>query len=227
MSPPSVYIRSIYAFEDFFDIRIGGSYYTRHLLGMLLVGVIIYVLLRTTGHYQVEGVGYAAVQDILSGQLSWFLLALFGLKLLTTSLTLGSGASGGVFSPALFLGATLGGVYGLAMRQLFPGLAIDPAAFAVAGMAGMVCGSTGAAMAAIVMIFEMTLDYTVIIPMTITVALSHGVRTLLQPESIYAPQAGPARAQDSGQPADKLLFAEERKGHDGHSLPGPGCRRRD
>ena len=157
----AAYIRSLYAFEDFFDNRIPGNYYTRHMLGMSLVGIIMYVLMVTTGHYHVEGVGYATVQDILSGRLSWFLLALFALKLLTTSLTLGSGASGGVFSPALYLGATLGGVYGLAARQLFPTLAIDPAAFAVAGMAGVVGGSTGAAMAAIVMIFEMTLDYTV------------------------------------------------------------------
>ncbi|MGO9924192.1 MAG: chloride channel protein [Isosphaeraceae bacterium] len=179
------YIRCLYAFEDFFDSRIGGSYYRRHLLGMFLVGVIIYVLLVTTGHYQVEGVGYATVQDVLSGQVTWFLAALFALKLLTTSLTLGSGASGGVFSPALYLGATLGGVYGLAARQLFPALSIEPAAFAVAGMAGVVGGSTGAAMAAIVMIFEMTLDYTVIIPMTMTVALSYGLRTMLLPHSIY------------------------------------------
>ena len=117
--------------------------------------------------------------------LSWFLLVLFALKLLATSLTLGSGASGGVFSPALYLGATLGGVYGLVLQRLFPGLPIQPAAFAVAGMAGVVGGSTGAALAAIVMIFEMTLDYTVIIPMTITVALSYGVRKLLHRQSIY------------------------------------------
>ncbi|MGP0065898.1 MAG: chloride channel protein [Isosphaeraceae bacterium] len=181
----AAYIRSLYTFEDFFDNRIPGNYYTRHMLGMSLVGIIMYVLMVTTGHYHVEGVGYATVQDILSGRLSWFLLALFALKLLTTSLTLGSGASGGVFSPALYLGATLGGVYGLAARQLFPTLAIDPTAFAVAGMAGVVGGSTGAAMAAIVMIFEMTLDYTAIIPMTMTVALSYGVRNLLQPHSIY------------------------------------------
>ena len=181
----AAYIRSLYAFEDFFDGRIGGNYYTRHLLGMFLVGVIMYGLLLTTGHYHVEGVGYATVQDVLTGQTSWFLAVLFALKLLTTSLTLGSGASGGVFSPALYMGATLGGVYGLAMRQIWPALAIDPAAFAVAGMAAMVGGSTGAAMAAIVMIFEMTMDYTVIIPMTITVALSYGIRVLIQPQSIY------------------------------------------
>jgi CIC family chloride channel protein len=181
-----VYIRSIYLFEDVFDKRLAGNPYARHMLGMLLVGIIMYVLLVTTGHYHVQGVGYATVQDVLSGQLSWLLLVLFALKLLSTSLTLGSGASGGVFSPALFLGATLGGVFGLAMQQLFPGLPIQPAAFAVAGMAGVVGGSTGAAMAAIVMVFEMTLNYTVIIPMTITVAFSYGVRALLQSQSIYA-----------------------------------------
>jgi CIC family chloride channel protein len=180
-----VYIRSIYLFEDVFDRRVPGGYYVRHGLGMLLVGILMYILLLTRGHYYVQGVGYATVQDILSGQVSWFLLVLFVLKLLATSLTLGSGASGGVFSPALFLGATFGGAFGLAVQQLFPALPVQPAAFAVAGMAGVVGGSTGAAMTAVVMTYEMTQDYKVIIPMTITVALSHGVRTLLQRHSIY------------------------------------------
>jgi chloride channel protein, CIC family len=180
-----VYIHSIYLFEDFFDRRVPGNYYTRHLLGMLCVGIILYVTLRTTGHYAVEGVGYATIQDILSGEVSWLLLVLFALKLLTTSLTLGSGASGGVFSPALFLGATFGGVFGLAMQRLFPGLPIQPAAFAVAGMAGLVGGATGAALTAVVMLFEMTLDYNVIIPITVTVALSYGIRKLIEPHSIY------------------------------------------
>ena len=180
-----VYIRSIYLFEDVFERRIPGGYYVRHMLGMLGVGLIMYVLVRMTGHYYVQGVGYATVQDILSGEVSWLLLALFVLKLLTTSLTLGSGASGGVFSPALFLGATFGGAFGLAMQRLFPSLPLAPAAFAVAGMAGVVGGSTGAAMTSVVMIFEMTLDYRVIIPMTITVALSYGVRKILLRQSIY------------------------------------------
>jgi CIC family chloride channel protein len=180
-----VYIRSIYAFEDFFEQRVPGNYYSRHMLGMLGVGIIMYALMLRTGHYAVQGVGYATVQDVISGNVTWFLLILFLLKLVTTALTLGSGASGGVFSPALYLGATFGGLYGLAMHRLFPGLQINPAAFAVAGMAGMVGGSTGAALAAVVMIFEMTLDYTVIIPMTITVALSYGVRKALHRHSIY------------------------------------------
>ena len=183
----TIFIKSIYAFEDFFDQRIKGSYYRRHMIGMLLVGVTMYLLLLTLGHYYIEGVGYATIQDILTGTLASFgvLILLSLLKLLSVSLTLGSGASGGIFSPGLFIGATLGGAYGVVLNRLFPGLSISPPAFAVAGMAGIIGGSTGAAMAAIVMIFEMTLDYNVIIPMTITVALSYGVRQLLLKESIY------------------------------------------
>lgn len=183
----TVYIRSIYAFEDFFEERVRGGYYVRHMTGMLIVGVLMYGCLRTLGHYYVEGVGYATIQDILTGSLHqmWLLALLFGLKLLATSLTLGSGASGGVFSPALYIGATLGGAYGILLGQLFPTLAVSPPAFALAGMAGIVGGSTGAAMAAIVMIFEMTLDYNVVVPMTITVALSYGIRKILSADSIY------------------------------------------
>jgi CIC family chloride channel protein len=183
----ALFIKSIYGFEDLFDQRIGGSYYKKHLLGMVLVGIIMYILMAVFGHYYVEGVGYAAVQDILSKNSLplYLLLLLFVLKLLTTSLTLGSGASGGIFSPSLFMGATLGGAYGLIISWLLPQLGINPAVFAIAGMAGLVGGATGAAIAAVVMIFEMTLDYNVIIPMTIVVAISYGLRRVLSPESIY------------------------------------------
>jgi CIC family chloride channel protein len=183
----ALYIRSIYAFEDFFEQRVPGGYYLRHMLGMLGVGLLMYACLIGFGHYYIEGVGYATIQDILTGQLSqiWLLVLLFGLKLVATSLTLGSGASGGIFSPALFMGATLGGAYGVLLRSLFPEMAASPPAFALAGMAGLVGGSTGAALAAIVMIFEMTLDYNVVIPMTLTVALAYGVRKGLSAESIY------------------------------------------
>ena len=181
------FIKSIYGFEDFFEQRIRGNYYTRHVTGMLIVGVMIYLLNLLAGHYYVAGIGYATVQDVLSGAMTsiFLLLALFFLKVFATALTLGSGGSGGIFSPLLFLGATFGGAYGVMLKGLFSGLPINPPAFAVAGMAGAVGGATGAAMTAIVMIFEMTLDYRVILPMTITVAISYGVRKFLSKESIY------------------------------------------
>jgi CIC family chloride channel protein len=183
----ALFIRSIYAFEDFFEQKIRGGYYVRHVLGMSLVGVMMYLLMQRWGHYYVQGIGYSTVQDILSGVLaaSLPLALLFVLKLVATSLTLGSGGSGGIFSPSLYLGATLGATYGTVLGKLFPALPISPPAFAVAGMAGMVGGATGAAITAIVMIFEMTRDYGVIVPMTITVAISYGVRKVLLKESIY------------------------------------------
>jgi len=183
----TIFIRSIYFFEDYFELRVKGGYYVRHLLGMSVVGAIIYLCMALFGHYYIEGVGYSTIQEILSGMRIplYLLLVIFLLKLLATSLTLGSGGSGGIFSPSLFLGATIGGAYGLVLAGFFPQLPISPPAFAVAGMAGMVGGVTGAAMTSIVMIFEMTLDYSVVLPMTITVALSYGIRKMLSRESIY------------------------------------------
>jgi CIC family chloride channel protein len=183
----ALFIHSLYAFETFFETRIKGGYYVQHCLGMLGVGVMMYLMLARFGHYYIEGVGYSTIQDVLSGgRVSIHLLLLLcALKLVATSLTLGSGASGGVFSPALFLGATLGAAYGVMLNHIYPALDISAPGFAVAAMGGVVGGTTGAAMAAIVMIFEMTMDYRVIIPLTITVALSYAVRRMLVRDSIY------------------------------------------
>jgi len=185
--------RGVYWFEDLFD-AMPGNYYTRHISGMLLVGLILYGfmvfserLFGETNHYYVQGVGYATIMDILRGDLTApvFLLLLVAAKLLVTCLTLGSGASGGVFSPAMFLGATLGGSFGGAVLHFVPGLPMTPAHFAYAGMAGMVGGTTGAVLTGTIMIFEMTRDYTVILPVILTVALACAVRAQLSPATIY------------------------------------------
>ena len=233
----AAFIRALYAAEDAFERRIPKREYVRHVVGMLGVGVLAASFMRITGHYYIEGVGYSTIFDILSGTLngSRFLLVLFAAKLLATCLTLGSGASGGVFSPSLFMGAALGAAYGVALKALFPAMQIVPAAFALAGMAGVVAGATGAALTAIVMIFEMTLDYSVVLPMTLTVAVSYGLRRYLCPESIYTmkltrrghymPQAlqanahlvhhisdmtlDPATVMPANTPADRLDLSEE------------------
>ena len=180
------FTRSIYIFEDFFDERIGNPY-LRHFLGMLLVGIIIYILFETTGHYYVQGVGYATVEDVLTGHLTLpgFLILLIGLKLLATSLTLGSGGSGGIFSPSLFLGATLGGAFAIIANQAFPGLHLDVTTAAAVGMAGLVGAGTGAVLTAVVMIAEMTHDINVLMPLIITVAVAFGVRRMITEETIY------------------------------------------
>ncbi len=181
----AVFIRSIYSVEDLFD-RMPGNYYIRHTLGMLLVGILMYLCLRYFGHYYIEGVGYATIQDVLDGGplLPSLLFVLFVLKMLATALTLGSGGSGGIFSPSLFLGATFGAAYALFVERYLP-TGIEAASTAVIGMACMVGATTGAAVTAIVMIFEMTRDYNVIIPVMVSVSCAYGIRTFLLADNIY------------------------------------------
>jgi CIC family chloride channel protein len=181
-----VMIRAIYRFEDLFE-RMPGNYYSRHYLGMALVGLLMYALQARFGHYYVQGVGYATIQDILDGALRdpGLLLLLLAAKLLATSLTLGSGASGGVFSPSLFLGACLGAAYAYLAQTLLPGLPLNPVVTAVIAMGGMVAGSTGAALTAMVMIMEMTREYQTLLSLMVVVGTAYGMRRLLMQDSIY------------------------------------------
>jgi CIC family chloride channel protein len=183
----AAFIRGLHVVEDLFE-KIKGRY-LRHALGMFVVGLLILGLQWAFGHYYVEGVGYATVQATLLGQLSAatsLLLLLFVCKLLATSLSLGSGASGGVFSPSLFMGAMVGGAFAAALTKLHLPVAIDVPSFAIVGMGAMVGGGTGGVMTAVTMIFEMTRDYDIVMPMIVAVAVSVGVRRLLSRESIYS-----------------------------------------
>jgi CIC family chloride channel protein len=179
------FIRGLHAIEDLFDQI--GSRYLRHMLGMLLVGIMMYVLFRSFGQYYVDGVGYATIEAILSGQQTtfWLLGLLFLCKALATSLSLGSGSSGGIFSPSLFMGATLGGGFAALLHWIGLPVPLSVPAFAMVGMGAMVGGGTGAVMTAVVMIFEMTLNYDIIMPMIVAVAMSVGVRRVLSHENIY------------------------------------------
>lgn len=181
----ALFVRSLHWAEDLFE-RLPGSY-LRHALGMLLVGVMLYCLMIFAGHYYVEGVGYSTIQAILTGGLAGgsFMLLLFVAKLAATTISLGSGSSGGVFSPSLYLGATLGAGFASLIAPLLPGVPVSPAAFALVGMGAMVGGGTGAAMTAVTMIFEMTRDYNIVLPMILAVALSLGIRRILSRENIY------------------------------------------
>ena len=179
------FTRGLHLLEDVFD-RIG-SRYLRHMLGMLIVGVMMYALFLGFGQYYVDGVGYATVQAVLMGRLGvfWMLGLLCLAKALATGVSLGSGSSGGVFSPSLFMGATLGGAFAAAFNALGLPLHLSAPAFAMVGMGAMVGGGTGAAMTAVAMIFEMTLDYSIVMPMIVAVAMSIGVRRVLSWETVY------------------------------------------
>jgi chloride channel protein, CIC family len=161
--------------------------YLRHTIGMTGVGVMMYAFLLGSGHYRIDGVGYSTIQDILLGGMvaGPFMALLCVSKLTATSLSLGSGSSGGIFSPSLFMGATLGGAVGAIAHLFFAVPDVTVPAFAMVGMAAMVGGATGAAMTAVTMIFEMTRDYDIVMPMIVAVAVSIGIRRMLSAENIY------------------------------------------
>jgi CIC family chloride channel protein len=102
-----------------------------------------------------------------------------------TSLSLGSGSSGGIFSPSLFMGAALGGSLAAFLNAVGFPIHLNIPAFAIVGMGAMVGGGTGAVMTAVTMIFEMTLDYGIVMPMIVAVAMSIGARRVLSRETIY------------------------------------------
>lgn len=179
------FVRGLHIVEDLFD-EIPWPYF-RHILGMFGVGLLMVVLFHVFGQYYVDGVGYATIESILTGGTSvwWLLGLLFICKMAATSLSLGSGSSGGIFSPSLFMGATLGGCFAAGLMAMGVPLKLSIPAFAMVGMGAMVGGGTGAVMTAITMTFEMTLDYGIVMPMILAVAASVGVRRLLSRENIY------------------------------------------
>jgi CIC family chloride channel protein len=196
------FVRGLHWLEDGFDLIPGR--YLRHAIGMLLVGMLMYVLWTTKGHYYVEGVGYSSIQAMLRNQITsyGFLATLFIAKLLATSISLGSGSSGGIFSPSLFMGAALGAAFASVLQTVVPGVPISLPAFAMVGMGAMVGGGTGAAMTAVTMIFEMTRDYDIVLPMILAVAMSLGVRRILSNENIYT-----MKLARRGHPIPKALHA--------------------
>jgi CIC family chloride channel protein len=198
----TAFIRGLVFCEDIFE-KVKNPY-LRHVAGMLMVGALIYALLVYQGHYFVEGVGYATIQAILDEHLIGIglLLGLFIAKLFATNVSLGSGASGGIFSPSLFMGATLGAAFGAIVTALGPVHGVDPVNCAIIGMAAMVGGGTGAAMTAVTMIFEMTRDYDIIMPIIVAVAIAIGIRRLLSRENIYT-----VKLVDRGHLIPKALHA--------------------
>lgn len=161
--------------------------YVRHMIGMALVGVLICTFMYYAGHYYIEGLGYATIQDLLLALITnpWLLIALFLGKLLATWLTLGSGASGGIFSTVLFLGAVLGALTCYLLQQCFPGVTWQPVYFVVAGMTAMLASVTGAVVAAVVIVLEMLHNFYLILPTIIAVITAYVVRKLCIHESIY------------------------------------------
>lgn len=134
----------------------------------------------------VYGSGYGTIEMALLGKASLvFLIAMVFLKLLATALTLGSGNSGGVFAPSLFMGAMAGGAFGLVLQRLFPHLVSGPGPYAAVGMAAVFAGAARAPLTAVMIVFEMTEDYRILLPLMAAVVVSMVVSEHLHHESIY------------------------------------------
>jgi CIC family chloride channel protein len=179
-------IRLLVIMEDWFP-KLPGNAYTQNILGMAVVGLMMVVLTHFFGHPYVDGVGYGVIQSALDNQMTsaGLLALLFALKMLATTISLGCGASGGIFSPSLYLGAILGGAFALAGSVILPHAGLTVPSAAIVGMAAMVGAGTGGVMTAIVMVFEMTRDYAIIVPVIVAVAIAAGIRRALIGETIY------------------------------------------
>jgi chloride channel protein, CIC family len=175
-----LFIKSLYWFEDLFDNRINMPEWLKPALGGIGIGAIALLF------PEVMGVGYDTINIALYGQMMWyFALALIFMKILATSLTLGSGGSGGIFAPSLFMGAMLGYFFGSFVHATFPDITASPGAYALVAMGGLVAGTTRAPITAIIIVFELTNDYHIILPLMITCIISMILSSKLSRESIY------------------------------------------
>ncbi|MDY7002116.1 MAG: chloride channel protein, partial [Thermodesulfobacteriota bacterium] len=174
-----LFVSVLYKSEDLFEALKVPEWF-KPVIGGLMLGVI---LLKFP---QVFGVGYGGMNLALRSQLpGLLLLALMFLKVASTSITLGSGGSGGIFAPSLFIGAMAGGFFGWVANLLFPGVTASSAAYALVGMGAVTAATTHAPITAILIIFEMTGDYKIILPMMIACILSTIVASALKEGSIY------------------------------------------
>jgi CIC family chloride channel protein len=198
-----LYVRLLYRSEDWFhDWRFPDAF--KPAVGALMVGLVLRFF------PQIWGTGFPAIEAALWVRLGWpLLLGLLFAEMIGNCATLGSGGSGGVFAPSLYMGAMLGGAYGTAVHALFPATTAGSGAYAMVGMAAFFAAAAKAPTTSILILFEMTNDYRIILPlMAATVAsvtvshrlLHHSIYTLkLHHRGIAFPDAAPPAA--SGHPA--------------------------
>ena len=175
-----VFTSSLYRMEDLFNgLRVPD--YLKATIGGLGLGCVGLFL------PYVYGVGFESINLALFEQIGWYiLLALFLAKIFSTSLVIGSGGSGGIFAPSLFIGAMAGGLYGRIVHQLFPAVTATSGAYALVGMGALVAGAIHAPITAILILFEMTDDYKIILPLMLACIISTITASQLKKESIYS-----------------------------------------
>ncbi|OGH00400.1 MAG: hypothetical protein A2600_10295 [Candidatus Lambdaproteobacteria bacterium RIFOXYD1_FULL_56_27] len=175
-----VFIKSFFRICDFFE-ELKLNRYLKPILGALLVGLLGLVNLGIMGD------GYEIITASLNSDPSLtlqLLLLLVFLKVLATSITLGSGNVGGLFAPSLFIGAMAGGAFGKALAWGFPNMGIQPGSYALVGMGALLAAATHAPMTSIFLLFELTNNYQVIIPIMFASVIGVMVARALCPDSL-------------------------------------------
>lgn len=169
----------LYKMEDLFDSVRFPEYLKAVFGGMILGTIALYFP-------HILGVGYGAIDLALAHKMTWWLmLVLIFFKVFATSITIGSGGSGGIFAPSLFLGAMAGGFFGSICHNIFPTVTAAPGAYSIVGMGAVVSGTTHGPLSAILILFELTGDYKIILPLMIACIISNLASGQLYKESIY------------------------------------------
>jgi chloride channel protein, CIC family len=191
--------RFLYAIEDACDWAWHGPEWLRPAVGGLLLGALLLVL------PEMYGVGYPVLGRAVGGGYAIaFLLALLVGKMLACSLTIGIGGSGGVFAPSLFCGAMAGAVFGDIVHAVAPGAGGSVGAYALVGMGAVFAGAARAPITAVVIMFELTGEYTIILPLMLAIVLAAGVSHLVSADTIYTRKLL-RRGIDIDEPADAAL----------------------
>ena len=174
-----LFSKTLYFAEDAFD-KIPVPEYLKNPIGGLVIGAIIIFIPN------IYGVGYETIDLALNGNLIWYTaLLLIFIKLIATSITIGSGGSGGIFAPSLFLGAVMGSAFGIMVNYLFPSITAHSGAYAMVGMGAVVAGATHTPITSILILFELTNDYKIILALMIACTISTVLSGKLFKHSIY------------------------------------------
>jgi chloride channel protein, CIC family len=182
-----IFTKSLYSFEDLFE-KIKIPTHIKPAFGGLLVGCIGFILLTYTGSFYIFGIGQNEISLLFSGGITvlGIIFVLIFLKIIATSLTLGSGGSGGIFFPALFIGSMTGAAFGLSLNSFLPNITAGYEAYALVGMAAVFAGCSRATLTSILIVFEMTGVYDIILPLMFACVISNAVGFYgLKKESIY------------------------------------------
>ena len=172
-------IRFLYLLHDVFE-RIPVHSVFKPALGGLGVGIIGFL------YPQIFGMGYDVISEVLTNKLALnLMLVLLLLKIIAFSLTLGSGGAGGSIVPSLFIGAMLGGAFGTVVHTFLPIVTSEPGAYALVGMGAVFTGTARAPLTAILILFEVTMDYNLILPLMLACVISNVVSSSLHPQSIF------------------------------------------